>query len=81
MEHAKSRQKIRENLNAGHLPKEFDLSLFCVGSPPTNHACQGCGEAFSPLVRYAIARVLSKKRYWFHEDCEKMWKEERHRLR
>ncbi len=33
MERAKSRQKIRENLNSGQLPKDFDVTFFCVGSP------------------------------------------------
>ena len=79
MDEAKARQKIRENLDSGDLLRDFDLpgdNVF-IGHP-TVKTCVGCGEPFSPDDR-AIAHTASGQKYWFHHDCEKLWREERHR--
>jgi hypothetical protein len=79
MDKAKARQKIRENLDSGDLPRDFDLtdeSLF-IGHPIVK-ICVGCGEPFSPDDSLAIAHTGSGQKYCFHHDCEKLWQGERH---
>ena len=77
MDVTKARQKIRERLESKSLPKDFDLTSFTVGSPPKNTKCAGCHELFSLSNTRAVAHRRSGKFYWFHEDCEKLWQEER----
>ena len=42
------RQSIRENLDSGHLPRDFNLTSFRTGCPPNSERCVGCGEVFLP---------------------------------
>src|SRR5439155_9410184 len=77
------RRKIRENLDSGKLLRDFDVTqdIAHIGTPPPGTVCAGCGEKFSPSDPPPIARFGSGQKYWFHQECEKLWQEERHRPR
>jgi hypothetical protein len=78
MNHTEARQKIRDNLESGHLPKDFDLTSLAVGCAPNNQNCAGCCELFSGDEISAIAHTRSGQKYWFHRECEKLWRQERY---
>jgi hypothetical protein len=80
MDTTKRRQKIREKLDSGSMPKDFDIDQFKLGTPASGTDCVGCGVAFSPVESEAVARFQSEKKYWFHAECEKIWQDERHRF-
>jgi hypothetical protein len=80
MDRTKARQRIRESLKSGHLPNGFNLTSFAIGHPPYRETCAGCDELFSLDEKTAIVHTKTGKDYWFHEDCEKIWQEERHRI-
>ena len=78
MDAANARRKIREGLKSGALPKDFDPGFLSEGHPPPNAKCAGCGEPFAPSNTDAIGqRDDQEKRYWFHQDCKRIWQEER----
>ena len=77
MDATRARQKIRERLKSGALPRDFDPTSFAVGHPPPNSKCAGCGEKFLPSNIECIGHRRSGKQNWFHKDCEKIWQEER----
>ena len=47
MNHTEACQRIRDNLESGRLPKEFDLTFIAVGRPQDYQNCAGCCEHFS----------------------------------
>ena len=78
VDHTKARQRIRDALASGHLPKDCDVTCFTVGCPPRGDTCAACGELFSEDEKDAIAHSRSEQEYWFHRDCEDIWQQERH---
>jgi hypothetical protein len=75
----KCREQIRTNIEAGSLPRDFDVTQVIVGHSPVRSTCAGCGETFPRDDPDAIAYTSVGQNYWFHKDCEKLWQEERHR--
>ena len=72
MDAANAGRKIRERLESGALPKDFDLTFLSVGHPPPNINGAGCGEPFLPSNTDAIGqRDHQEKRYWFHDALER----------
>ena|SRR5919107_1190276 len=54
-DHAKALHKIRENLDSGTLPKDFDPGFFVVGAALDNLNCVGCGEVLRKHKSRAVA--------------------------
>jgi len=77
MKIVKARQQIRQALEAGVLPYDFDLTSFGFGCPPNNTPCAGCGEVFLSSYTHAVVLRRSGEEYWFHAHCERLWEEER----
>jgi len=44
MDAAKACQQIRQGLESGALPRDFDLTCFTVGCTPPKTNCKRCGE-------------------------------------
>jgi len=77
MDTTKARQTIRQKLESGALPKDFDLTFFAIGCPPVDTTCAGCGGKFQSFPVDAVAHTRSGQEYWFHKDCEQVWQNER----
>src|SRR5262245_54408042 len=77
MDATKTRQIVRQRLVSRLLPKNFDLTSFTVGCPPSNTCCVGCSEKFLSSYIDAVGHRLLGRQYWFHVDCEKLRLEER----
>lgn len=47
----KCREQIRENIEAGYLPRDLDVTQLIVGHPPLRSTCAGCGETFLVMIQ------------------------------
>jgi hypothetical protein len=80
MEEAKIRETVRDKLAAGELPRELGAVVIISGTGGSGQLCSGCEEVIKPSDTTPICYEPLGTRHWFHQLCEKIWQEERHKL-
>jgi hypothetical protein len=80
MEEAKIQEKIRDKLASGELPRELGSVVIIAGGGGSGQLCSGCEEVIKPSDTAPICYEPLGTRYWFHQLCDKILQEQRHKL-
>lgn len=84
MDHDDLRGRIREKLLLGHLPKNFPpagvTARMWIG-PGSGLSCAGCGEIISAAQLESELDLPSGLTVRLHDQCQRIWDEERDRRR
>jgi hypothetical protein len=62
-----------------NFPRELGAVVTIAGAGGSGQLCSACEEVIKPSDTTPICYEPLGTRYWFHQLCEKIWQEERHK--
>src|SRR5262245_21725633 len=76
MDEQSIRERIRSQLEAGHL-KRHDGMIIAAGIEG-RQACRACGLVINPDNATPLGHAYADGTHWFHSSCHTLWDDERH---